>query len=281
MRLRIGTRGSQLALIQTQRVVERLKTVARDLETEIEVIRTSGDTRRATFVRGMFVNEINRAVLDGRADIGVHSLKDLPTELPEGLSLASVPERLSPNDVLVTRDGVGLDDFPPGSVIGTSSPRRRAEISCLRQDLKFKEIRGNVDTRVKKVMSGLFDGLVTSWAALERLGLQEKTAQKFSFEEVVPAAGQGALGVVRRSDYECGFLTQINDERAYLEVICERAFLAELRMGCKACAGAVARAEGERIKLIAAAHDENGRHVVRLEGRDASELGGKAARKLK
>ncbi|KXB04592.1 hypothetical protein AKJ48_02035 [candidate division MSBL1 archaeon SCGC-AAA261O19] len=282
MKLRIGTRGSNLALIQTWSVGDQIKTIKPEVEIELIIVKTSGDLRRKIKGSGIFAKEVNQAVLDGDADIGVHSLKDLPTKLPEGLSLVSIPERLTPNDVLITPNGARLSDLPSDSIIGTGSPRRRAEISHLRTDLKFKKIRGNVDTRIKKVESGDFDGLITSMAALERLGLEEKASQKFDFEEVVPAAGQGSLGVVgRKDDEKTSFLGEISDEKARLESICERAFLRELGLGCKAGAGVLARAKDNEIKTLAVLHDSEGRHLVKLRGSDPVELGEKAAREVR
>lgn len=278
MELRIGTRGSKLALLQTQRVVKKLEKEVPDIEVEVKVIRTAGDLRHGRAGFGMFVNEINRAVLRGDIDIGVHSLKDLPTRLPKGLELACVPERLDPNDALISRSGVNLYNLPQRSVIGTSSSRRKAEIFHLRPDLKTRKIRGNIDTRIKKMKDGFYDAVVISWAALERLGLWKEAAQKFTFEEMVPAVGQGAIGVVCKKG-GVHFLDKINDELAWREVTCERAFLAELGVGCRACAGAVAKTGSGTIELTAMVH-VGGRVLLKLKGRDPTELGKKAGRML-
>jgi hydroxymethylbilane synthase len=279
MKLKIGTRGSELALLQVQRVVRKLKSIVPELKEEIKIIKTAGDLRQKKTQPGMFVNEVNRAVLSGEVDIGVHSLKDLPTTLPGGLRLACVPERLAPNDVLVSRDGSRLRDLPPSSNIGTSSLRRRAEILHLRHDLKILDLRGNLMTRLRKVEDGFYDAIVIARAALERLNLLQKIAQEFKFEEIVPAAGQGAIGVVCKEDGSYDFLTRINDRRAWSEIICERAFLHELNIGCQASAGAVAKALGDRIELTAVVHVK-GRCLLKLKGKNPEKVGVRAARIL-
>lgn len=278
MKLKIGTRGSRLALLQMERVVKKLKAVVPELDGETVVIKTAGDVGRRKGP-GVFVNEINRAVLRGEVDIGIHSLKDLPTRLPRGLEIACVPERLSPNDALVSRGNLDLQSLPKGSVIGTDSPRRVAEISFLRSDLRFEKIRGNVDTRIRKVDMGLYDGVIVALAALERLGIRDRAVQVFELEEVVPAPGQGALAVVCRRGVGYDFLGEINDKLAWDEVTCERAFLEELGGGCKGGAGAVARASGNSIDLIAVIHD-GGRRLIKLTGRNPVALGRKAGRIL-
>ncbi|MFN4133240.1 MAG: hydroxymethylbilane synthase [Candidatus Hadarchaeales archaeon] len=273
MKVRIGTRGSRLALAQTQRVIKKLKAVAPKLKPEVMVIRTSGDAglRKKP---GAFVNEINMALLEGKIDIGVHSLKDLPTKLPGGVVLACVPERLRPNDALVSRENTDIWKLPSGAVIGTDSPRRVAELSSLRPDLKFKEIRGNVDTRIRKIEDGIYDATVVALAALERLGLN-RAAQIFKLDEVVPAVGQGALAITARVDMIYPFLKKINDQKAWIETTCERVFLESLGGGCKSGAGAVARVMNGKIQLICVVH-RGGRRLLKLTGSDPVELGRKA-----
>jgi hydroxymethylbilane synthase len=279
MKLRIGTRGSRLALLQTQIVVGKLNAVVPGLEVDVRVIKTTGDSRRGKIVRGMFVNEINRAVLEGEVDIGVHSLKDLPTKLPGALEIDCVPERRSPHDALVSRGSLDLRGLPRGAVIGTDSRRRVAELSSLRPDLRFRKIRGNVETRIGKVDGGLYDGAVIALAALERLGIRDRATQVFGLTEVVPAPGQGALAVVKRKGAGLGFLKEINNARAWKEVTCERAFLEELGSGCRGGVGAVARAKGENIKLVAVVHD-GGRKLIELTGLNPVALGRRAGRIL-
>ncbi len=276
MKIKIGTRGSKLALVQTRIVVKKLKGVVPDIEEEIKIIETSGDTSGRKIVRGMFVNDINRDVLRGEVDIGVHSLKDLPTELPKGLEIACVPERRSPNDALISRGNLKLFELKKGAVIGTDSPRRTAEVSHLRPDLKFEGIRGNIETRIRKVDEGLYDGTIIALAALERLGMKRRASQIFKLDEVVPAPGQGALAVVSKKGGRLGFLKKINDDNAWKEVACERAFLEGVGSGCRGGVGAVARVRGKRTELIAVIHD-GGRKLVRINGDDPISLGKEAA----
>lgn len=276
MRIRIGTRGSRLALLQTQRVMKKMKAAIPNLKEEVRVIKTSGYLRK-NVSQGMFVNEINRAVLDGDIDIGIHSLKDLPIRLPRGLSLACVPERLAPNDALISRDGADLYSLSKRSILGTSSPRRRAEIARLRSDLRFKDVRGNIETRIQKMESGFYDGIVVALAAIQRCGLLKLVAQRFGLDEVVPAAGQGALAVVCRRDEDLlDKIPLINDEVAWRETICERTFMEKSRFSCKTPAGAVAKSTNRKIELIAVIH-RGGRRLLKLKGQNPIELGTKAA----
>lgn len=279
MRVRVGTRGSRLALLQTQRVVEKMRAVIPNLREDIVVIKTSGDVQRTKVSSGMFVNEINRAVLHGRIDIGVHSLKDLPTKLPRDLSLACVPERLAPNDALISRGRADIYSLPTKSVIGTSSPRRKAEIAHLRPDLKFKDIRGNIETRIEKMEKGPYDGIIIALAAIQRCGLQKIVAQRFELDAVVPAAGQGALAVVCRRDWDSDRISHINDGVAWREAICERTFMEKLNSTCKNPVGAVARSTGGGIELRAVIY-RNGRRFLKIRGRDPIKLGTKAVKIL-
>jgi len=278
--VRIGTRSSALAMVQTRRVIEKMKTVMPNFEPEIKAIKTSGDAKQKITGSGAFVNEINMAILQGKVDIGVHSLKDLPASLPRGLLIACVPERLSPNDALLSRGGSDLYRLPSGAVIGTSCPRRVAEIRHLRHDLKFGVIRGNIETRIKKMQDGCYDAIVVALAALERLGREGLISQRFELEEVVPAPGQGALAVVCKKDYKWGnVLAEINDERAWLETICERTFIEKLKTGCMSSTGAVARADGRKIKLTAVIHHK-GRILRYFEGKEPRRLGKIAAKTM-
>lgn len=282
MEIKIGSRGSDLALIQTNTVMRKLKEANPAMEANIEVIKTSGDLRRKPSGDGVFVKEIDMAVLNGEIDIGVHSLKDEPTSLPKGLSLRCVPERLDPADVLVTEDGSLLEDLPGGAIIGTGSPRRRAEIARLRPDLELHDIRGNIPTRIEKVQNGGYDGLITSCAALKRMELEDVAAQKFEPSKVIPAAGQGALGVVCREGEESKWmLTEINNEEKYRQTTCERTFLKELGLGCRSSVGAIAETVGGKIKLLGGLSNEDGRQTVEMVGKDPFEIGSKAGKVLK
>lgn len=283
MRIKIGTRGSKLALLQTQSVASKIRSHRSDLEVEIVTIKTSGDVGKERKEAGRFVKEVNEKVLRGDVDIGVHSLKDLPTRLPEHISLICFPERLTPNDCLVAPGGQDIYHLPKGAVIGTGSPRRIAEISMIRPDLRFKKIRGNVDTRIKKIEDGGYHGLITSMAALERLGLEEKATYRFEFEEVVPAAGQGSLAVVtRRDERKLDFLKAMDDKKTRVESVVERTFLGQLGLSCKARVGVLAQCEacGTQIKVVASFHHEERRHLVKLRGKDPVKLGRDAAKRI-
>lgn len=282
MKIRIGTRGSRLALLQAKTVIRKIKNVRPDVELELVEIKTSGYAGKKMEKAGSFTKEVNLAVADERVDIGVHSLKDLPTDFPENVSLACFPERLTPNDVLICPTGESIDELTEGSIIGTGSERRESELANLRSGLEFREIRGNVETRIEKVENGPYDALVTSMAAVERLGLEEKVSQKFKFEEVVPAAGQGSLGIVKRErDEKNDFLKSIENEKARKESICERAYLRELGLGCQAGAGIIARVKADKIEAISVLHTNGERRLVRIEGKVPSEVGVSAARRVR
>ncbi|MGB9612003.1 MAG: hydroxymethylbilane synthase, partial [Bryobacteraceae bacterium] len=205
MKLRIGSRGSQLALWQARRVAARL--AALGVETEIEIIRTTGD--RITDVplarvgsKGLFTKEIEEALLDGRIDLAVHSLKDLPVELPPGLALAAVPERESPLDAVVGRR---LEELPAGARVGTSSLRRAAQLRRLRPDLVIEDLRGNLDTRLRKLDEGRYEAILLASAGLLRLGWESRISERLAPEMMCPAVGQGALAVETRAEPDAAF----------------------------------------------------------------------------
>ena len=200
----IGARGSKLSLAQVQLVVDALRAFRPDVAIEVREIKTEGDRSAAPLSQigglGVFTKAIEDALLAGTIDIAVHSLKDLPPRLTDGLTLAAIPERASVLDALVTRDGTRLADLPSGARIGTGSERRAVQLKAMRPDLETAEIRGNVPTRISKVDAGDYDGVVLAVAGLDRLGLTEKIAQIFSVDEMCPAVGQGALGIETRAD---------------------------------------------------------------------------------
>src|SRR5215213_214535 len=204
-RLVIGSRGSKLALWQSEWVRSSLIALHPQLEVHIEIIKTTGDVLKdapLTVIggKGVFTKEIEEALLDERIDLAVHSLKDLPTVLPEGLSIAAVTEREDARDALILRAGLPLErpsirNLPRGAVVGTSSPRRVAQLKSLRQDLRVKELRGNVDTRLRKLDAGDYDAIILACAGLRRLGLAERISAPVETDEMLPAVGQGALGI--------------------------------------------------------------------------------------
>jgi hydroxymethylbilane synthase len=257
MKLRIGSRGSQLALWQARRIAARLAELG--VETEIEIIRTTGD--KITDVplarvgsKGLFTKEIEEALLEGRIDLAVHSLKDLPVDLPDGLALAAVPERESPFDAVV---GKRLDELPAGARVGTSSLRRAAQLRRLRPDLKIEDIRGNLDTRLRKLDEGQYDAILLASAGLKRLGWEARITEMLEPEIMCPAVGQGALAVETRMAPDPAFeiCARLDDAAARAAVEAERALLAALGGGCQVPLGAYAELREGRLRLRAVVAD--------------------------
>lgn len=256
--LRLGTRGSALALAQAHLVASRLQSAAPSLTVEVVTITTAGDTDQATPLAegerpGWFTTAIQEALQRGEIDIAVHSLKDLPTHRPEGLVIAAIPFRHDPRDALVSRTGVPLRALPPGSIVGTGSPRRQAQLRALRPDLQVRPIRGNIETRIRKVQEAEYDATILALAGLARLGRQAEAAQIFGFEEMLPAPGQGALAVECRADdhHARQLLRTIDDPTHRLAVTAERSFLAAIEGGCSYPAAAYAEHFGSTLKLHA------------------------------
>jgi hydroxymethylbilane synthase len=262
--LTIGSRGSQLALWQAQFIAEHLK--QRGVTTRIEVIRTTGDhLQTASLIqaggKGLFTKEIEEALLAGVIDVAVHSFKDLPTETREGLAIAGVPQREDPRDAIA---GSPLDDLPHGASVGTSSGRRSAQVRILRPDLNIQPIRGNVDTRLRKLKEGQYDAVVLAVAGLRRLGLAHEIAEIFLPERMCPAAGQGALAIqTREGDPARGICAQLNDEPTSQAVTCERTVLAALGGGCQLPIGAFAEAIEATLKVIAVVVSPDGTSCLR------------------
>ena len=267
MTIRIGTRGSALALAQAGLVAAALSRAG--IETEMVVVRTHGDQHpdRPTRLLGVgaFVTEIENALHDHRVDIGVHSAKDLPSPGSTDLVLAAFLPREDPADVLVTRGGARLLDLEPGAVIGTESPRRRAFTLSIRPDLAVSEIRGNVDTRLRKLDSGDFDGLVMAAAGLVRLGLGNRISERFAPDVMLPAVGQGAIAAQTRAgdNRALDAAGEIDDAATRAAVEAERAFLSAMGGGCQRPISAWARIEGSRLIIDGAVVDPTGRRVIR------------------
>jgi hydroxymethylbilane synthase len=280
--LRIATRASRLARWQAERVAELLGT-----DVELVYVTTTGDADQQSDLHaiggtGVFVKEVQQAVLDGRADLAVHSAKDLPSETPAGLVLAAVPERADARDALV---GAALDDLPTGAVVGTGSVRRRAQLAHARPDLGFRGLRGNIETRLRKQQTEELDAIVVAVAALDRLGLSHHAAEVLSPAVLLPQVAQGALAVECRSGdaSTATRLAAIDDELAHLAVDTERAFLAELGGGCDLPCGAYATVapDGE-LALDALLASLDGHLVLRtrVSGADPADVGATAARQL-
>lgn len=256
MKLRIATRRSKLALTQTGWVADRLKELSPGLEVELETVVTVGDRVQDVSLaqiggKGLFVSEVEQAVLEGRADLAVHSLKDVPAELAEGLCLASVPAREDPRDVLVTREGEALDDLVAGARIGTNSLRRTLQLRAQRNDLEYAMLRGNVDTRLGKLEAGDYDAIVLAYAGLRRLGLADRPLFPLPITVSVPAVGQGALAIEAREDdaSTLALLHKLQDPVTRCCVEAERAFLVALGGDCSTPLAGHARYEPEKSCL--------------------------------
>jgi len=273
--LRIGARGSRLARWQAEWAADRLRGCHPELTVEIVEIKTHGDRDRnsplaAIGGTGLFTKEIQRAVLDGSVDVAVHSLKDLPTQGPEELTLAAVPPREDVADALIAPVHGTLEALPQGARVGTSSLRRRAQLLYLRPDLSVETIRGNVETRLNQALTGKLDAVVLAWAGLHRLGLHEHVTQRLAPPSFLPAVGQGALGIECRRDdrITSDFLRPLDDPATHRAVLAERRALAELEGGCLIPMAAWARdVEGEEdqlhsLALDAAVFDPDGRTCV-------------------
>lgn len=285
--LRIGSRGSQLALWQANHISDLLRQQGHSIE--IEIIRTTGDkitdvALSKVGTKGMFTKEIEEALADKRVDLAVHSLKDLPTELPAGFALAAVPVREDPRDVFLSSKYSCVAELPPRARVGTSSLRRQAQLRAMRQDLELFPLRGNVDTRLRKLESGEFDGIILAAAGVSRLGLSSHVRQLIEPEQMCPAAGQGALGIETRADdlptmMALAFLDHAPSRAA---VECERAALNTLGGGCQVPIGALAQGSGEQITLQAIVASPEGSHLIREcgTGQDPHELGERIGRAL-
>lgn len=269
-KIRIGTRDSKLARLQTDTVMARLKAISDKIQIEILPVTTKGDRVLDRPIaelgsRGVFVKELEEALFMNDVDIVVHSLKDLPTEMPPSLTLAAVLDREDARDVLIARDGLSFMKLPTGSRIATSSRRRAAQLLNLRSDIEFVDIRGNIPTRVRKFDEGYSDAIVLAAAGLNRLELDDRICQHFEVDELTPAAGQAALGVECRSEDRnlIAFLKQIEDLGARQEVDCERAYLGHLGGGCSVPVGAYARLMGDEIVITGCIASLDGKELFR------------------
>jgi len=267
--LRIATRASDLAVAQARTVASMLQAAAPGIETRLVIVESAGDRDRVSPVAaltemGAFVRSVQAAVLDGRADLAVHSLKDLPTDRPEGLVVAAYPERRSPYDVLV---GAPLDRLEEGAVVGTGSPRRVAQLLALRPDLRTVELRGNVPTRVGRVHDGEVAAAILAEAGLVRLGLTEAIAQRFSVDEITPAPGQGVLAVETLADGPARMTAAaIDDPELRLLVEVERLLLSATGAGCRSALGALASSGERGLALSAFVQDELGPRRATVHG---------------
>ena len=279
--IRIGSRGSQLALWQAHHIAALLR--GRGHEVEIEIIKTTGDRlQEVTFAqvgsKGMFTLEIEQALEAGRVDLAVHSLKDLPTELPPQFALGATPPRVDPRDVVVSKHYASFQQLPPGAKVGTSSLRRRAQLRSFRPDLEYIEFRGNVDTRLRKLDEGQAAAIILAAAGLDRLDKTDWVRERLNPEIVCPAAGQGALGIEIRNGDErmIEAVAFLNDPATRFAVTAERIALAGLGGGCQVPIGVHCRPASEgTYEILGTVSDPEGNRVLKSQafGTDAESLG--------
>jgi hydroxymethylbilane synthase len=266
----VGARGSQLSLAQTNWVISELKKNYSDLEVEIKTIKTKGDTdARPLFTidqKGIFEKEIDKAVAENKIDFAVHSLKDVPSNLDERLIISCIPKRELVNDVFISPDGNTLDNIRSGAVIGTSSLRRAVQIRRKRPDLIVKPIRGNIETRIKKVIEKNFDAIILAQAGLSRLGVNVQYSV-LPTNDFSPSPGQGAIAIVSRSDDKniIPILKKIEDQNSRLEIEAERALSDFVDSGCRFPIGAYARSHGNQMTLSVSAFSVDGKNSIRVK----------------
>ena len=293
--LAIGSRGSKLALWQAEQTKARFLALYPEIDVRIEIIKTTGDVKTDPLSviggKGVFTKELEDALLDGRIDLAVHSLKDLPTVLPQGLTISAICKRDDPRDALVVRDDLkgrtgSIINLPENAVVGTSSQRRVAQLKALRGDVVVKDVRGNVDTRLRKLDEGQYDGLILAAAGLRRLELEDRINAVISAEEMVPAVGQGAIAIETRADDSFAIETtgDLDHHETRLSCLAERAFLRSLGGGCQFPIAAHAIIDEELLKLVGLVSTPDGATILRdqLSGPpdDAESIGSQLAAQL-
>lgn len=267
--LRIATRKSPLALWQAEHVKQRLLDAHQGLSVELVTMTTQGDKILDTPLakiggKGLFVKELEQGMLNGEADIAVHSIKDVPMEFPEGLFLSTILKREEPCDAFVSNEYNTLEDLPEGSVVGTSSLRRRCQLLDKRPDLKIKDLRGNVNTRLSKLDNGDYDAIILACAGLIRLEMKERIRQRISSELILPAVGQGAVGIeAREGDEETlALLSVLDDNDTRDRILAERAFNHQLQGGCQVPIACHAVLEGDQLKLRGLVGEPDGSRII-------------------
>ncbi len=288
MKIRIAARGSKLSLKQVEMFVSYVKKYYSDLEFEVITVKTTGDRFVASFeelakkgITGLFEKEVNMAVLEGRADVAVHSLKDLPSSLHPDLEIVTYLPRDYPFDALVSRKGFSLEELPPGAVVGTSSARRKALLKNIRPDLKVKDLRGNVDTRIRKLYSGEYDAIILAEAGIRRLELDVPFV-RLDWRLFPPSPGQGIVVAVAKKGSEVAeMLRAISDERSEALATAERTVLKEYGGGCYVALGAIAFPKPLRLHATVLSPDGKTRFDVEALGEEPKELGKRVAEALK
>lgn len=290
MKIRVGTRGSNLALIQTNWAIDRLKEKFPEVEFEVKIIKTKGDKILHLSLdkigdKGLFVKEIESQLLEGEIDLAVHSMKDMPAEVVEGLKFAAVPKREDPRDVIILREGLNsFDELPIGATIGTGSKRRKYQLLRKRPDLNIVPIRGNIETRISKIESENLDGIVLAASGVIRADLEEKITEFLPVDLMIPAPAQGALALeIRENDEELEkMIDAIKDEISQIQTDAERSYLAGIDGSCHIPMGAYCEVDGEKLTLTGIFGDEDGEKitVASLEGdrNNPKELGSNLAK---
>lgn len=290
MNVVVGTRGSKLALTQTNWVIDQLKKNYPNVEFELKVIKTKGDIIQHMSLdkigdKGLFVKEIEQQLLEKEIDMAVHSMKDMPSTLPDGLKFANIPKREDPRDVLILKDGyTSLEELPKGAIIGTGSKRRKYQLLRQRPDLKIVPIRGNIDTRIKKIKEENLDGIVLAASGILRAGMEDYISCYLPVDVMIPAPSQGALAIeIREEDLEVeNIIKSFRDETTEIQVSAERAFLEGINGSCHIPIGAYCQVYGENISLVGLFGDEDGKNIVvkKIEGKTsaAREVGLELAR---
>lgn len=252
----VGTRGSALALRQTNMVIESLKKKLREVEFQIRIITTTGDRVLDKSLdkiggKGLFVLEIEKALSEGTIDIAVHSMKDVPNFVGRDFEISPIFKREDPRDVLISKDNIKFEDLPKGAVIGTSSLRRIAQLKTLRGDLNYVPVRGNIDSRIKKLATGEFQGIILAAAGLNRMGWASKVAEYFNTDEVIPSVGQGALCLEYRvnNDFIKKIIEEQNENNEIRDIMAERSFLEAVNGSCSIAMGAFGEVIGEELSL--------------------------------
>ena len=289
----IGSRGSKLALWQAEQARDRLRSLNPTIDIRIEIIKTTGDVKNDPLSviggKGVFTKELEDALLDERIDIAVHSLKDLPTTLPERLAISAVCEREDARDALVLRSDISIENssllnLPQHAVVGTSSQRRVAQLKALRGDVVVRDLRGNVDTRIRKLDEGQYDAVILASAGLVRLGLQKRITARIEISEMLPAVGQGAIAIETRTDDEFAVeaTARLDHRETRLACLAERAFLRGLGGGCQFPIAAHAIIDREQLKLDGLVAKPDGSEILRasLTGDNAAEIGSTLAAEL-
>lgn len=291
MKLTVGTRGSKLSLTQTNAVLGSIRAIHPDVSFEVKIVKTFGDedAKNPLFTidrRGIFEKELGLAIAKREIDLAVHSLKDVPTEETPDNVIAAIPKRGSAHDVLISKNRVPLETLPKCGVVGTGSLRRLAEIKHLRPDLRIKAIRGNVDTRIRKVNEGEFDGVIVAEAGLERMGINGLISERFSLDQFTPAAGQGALAITaRKGNAEViELLGSVDDLMTRAEVTAERSLVLALEGGCRVPIGTIGRADDRGLSLYACVFSLDGVEKISATARgalpEAESLGKQVAQNL-